>query len=176
MWSGALESPDLRLSYSIISLAYHVTTILTSSLTLLKYITCSSRSHCLVRVIAKNSKGVKRTFCIVDLAGSERVSKSGVQGDRFTEAVAINQSLSKLGRVISGLSKRDSHIPFRECTLTMLLKPAFLAKSFTSVILHVYDNANHTGETVSTLQFGSRLISVKAKAGAVGSGGKFGWF
>lgn len=63
----------------------------------------SSRSHCLVSLYmtSKNASTVKETqFLFVDLAGSERIEKSGVTGDRATEATCINSSLTTLGRVI----------------------------------------------------------------------------
>ena len=40
------------------------------------------------------------TLNLVDLAGSEKQSKTGAEGDRLTEAIAINLSLTTLGVVI----------------------------------------------------------------------------
>ena len=88
----------------------------------------SSRSHALfmMNVAAKHKDG---TCChgglrLVDLAGSERLDRTGTQSDaaRLRETVNINKSLSCLGDVFLGLSKKSSHIPYRNSKLTMLLQ------------------------------------------------------
>ena len=64
---------------------------------------------------------------IVDLAGSERLAKSGVTGVGAEEAVAINQSLSGLGRVVITLIENSKgFIPYNASPLTMVLKPGLL--------------------------------------------------
>lgn len=55
-------------------------------------------------------------------AGSERVGRSGATGDRLAEAKGINKSLTTLGRVVSALTERQQHIPYRDSKLTFLLK------------------------------------------------------
>lgn len=52
---------------------------------------------------------------LVDLAGSENVGRSGAgkEGGRAREAGMINQSLLTLGRVITALVERSSHVPYR---------------------------------------------------------------
>lgn len=104
----------------------------------------SSRSHAVVTltVIQRSRSAVKNGLPtsalqqrvgrvhLVDLAGSERVALSGAQGTRLREANNINRSLSVLGDVIKCLgdskSKRQgarkAHVPYRNSTLTMVLK------------------------------------------------------
>ena len=59
---------------------------------------------------------------LVDLAGSERLKKSEVEGAQLKEAQHINKSLSAFGDVVQSLSKKASHIPYRNSTLTFLLQ------------------------------------------------------
>jgi kinesin family member C1 len=88
----------------------------------------SSRSHALfmMNIDAKHEDGtcVQGGLRLVDLAGSERLDRTGTQGDaaRLRETVNINKSLSCLGDVFLGLSKKSAHIPYRNSKLTMLLQ------------------------------------------------------
>lgn len=88
----------------------------------------SSRSHALfmMNVEARHEDGttVQGGLRLVDLAGSERLDRTGTQGDaaRLRETVNINKSLSCLGDVFLGLSKKSAHIPYRNSKLTMLLQ------------------------------------------------------
>ena len=86
----------------------------------------SSRSHSIFMLRVKIHNPVTNVTCngllnLIDLAGSEKVNSSEVQGQRFKEAVAINSSLTHLGDVIHSLGI-GGHVPFRNCTLTRLLK------------------------------------------------------
>ena len=79
----------------------------------------SSRSHSVLvfqisqRNVAKNVL-VKSCLHIVDLAGSERLKKSKVEGVHKAEAININKSLMVLGKVVSALVEKKSHVPYFE--------------------------------------------------------------
>ena len=132
----------------------------------------SSRSHCLIHVhLVTNSNGVvsKRQLLFVDLAGSERIAKSKVEGTREKEAVGINKSLTVLGRVIKALGSRGGkqHIPYRDSTLTMLLKSSFGGKSCTTCVINVASESEHAEETVCSLRYGGRMTRVQNNATVV---------
>lgn len=137
----------------------------------------SSRSHsCLtVHVQGKDlTSGTILRGCmhLVDLAGSERVDKSEVVGDRLKEAQYINKSLSALGDVISSLSQKNSHVPYRNSKLTQLLQDSLGGQAKTLMFVHISPEPDSVGETISTLKFAERVASVElgaAKANKEGS-------
>ena len=92
----------------------------------------SSRSHCIFTMTVERRQNgsdlVRRAkVCLVDLAGSERVAKTGVSGQILQEAKYINLSLHSLEKVVVALQERAeggqrSHIPYRDSTMTMMLR------------------------------------------------------
>lgn len=90
---------------------------------------------------------------LVDLAGSERVSKSFAEGEALEEAKKINQSLSTLGKVINSISKKSSHIPYRDSKLTRLLKESLGGNNKTTLIVNCSMHYSQLDETLSTLRF-----------------------
>ena len=135
----------------------------------------SSRSHCLVKVRAKSSDGARVCLLFVDLAGSERVARTGATGEAKHEAQAINGSLSALGRVVKMLGEQSrggakkgrggaprlGHVPYRDASLTMLLRDSFGGGSCTSVVVNVAGEPEHVDETACSLRFGERMSVVR---------------
>ncbi|KAJ1457648.1 P-loop containing nucleoside triphosphate hydrolase protein [Pelagophyceae sp. CCMP2097] len=134
----------------------------------------SSRSHAVLQLrVETRGEGTRRAkLYLVDLAGSEKaaaLSDDGRKGDggrAFAEHVAINQSLSTLGNVISALAegpKRRPHIPYRDSVLTRLLQDALGGNTRTAVIACVAPCSGSADETVSTLKFADRARRVMAR-------------
>ncbi|GBG32405.1 Kinesin-like protein KIF16B [Hondaea fermentalgiana] len=126
---------------------------------------------------------------LVDLAGSERVSASGVKGRQLTETANINRSLHTLGRVINALSRSSGRkrgyntpskdnlfgtpttsggapplIPYRDSTLTWLLKPSLGGNSRTTMFATVSPAMVNFEESLTTLRYAQECSRVVNKA------------
>lgn len=107
----------------------------------------SSRSHSIFALRVHGqctrpdaSATTHATLNLVDLAGSERLAASGSANDaqRLKEAQSINKSLSSLADVISALASQAKHVPYRNSTLTWLLKPS-LSRGAKTYVLFTYN-------------------------------------
>ncbi|KAJ9456547.1 Kinesin-like protein unc-104 [Diplonema papillatum] len=146
----------------------------------------SSRSHAIftllvtqTKVYSKDPETGKKVqhetvskINLVDLAGSERAKSTGATGQLLAEGAQINKSLSTLGLVISGLAEmskrkkgaRAPHIPFRDSTLTWLLKDNLGGNSKTFMISTVSPAEVNHDETLSTLRYADRAKAIVTKA------------
>ncbi|RSH85668.1 kinesin motor protein cin8 [Saitozyma podzolica] len=100
-------------------------------------------------------------FNLVDLAGSEAIGRSGATDKRAREAGMINQSLLTLGRVISALVEKSSHIPYRESKLTRLLQDSLGGRTKTCIVATVSPTRSNMEETLSTLDYAIRAKSIR---------------
>jgi len=121
----------------------------------------SSRSHMIVTVSVTSENlltGIttRGKLNLVDLAGSERIQKSGVTGQALKEAQNINKSLSALGDVIAARVAKQTHIPFRNSTLTFLLQDSLSHDSKTLMIVCASPVMSSVDETFCSLNFASR--------------------
>ena len=144
----------------------------------------SSRSHSVFALTIaqydsdlKSKVMSKSKLSLVDLAGSERVERTGATGQRLKEGQSINTSLLTLGRCISALAKdakrsksRDSAarrpalVPFRESTLTLLLRESLSGNSRSIIVAAVSPSSRDKLETTSTLRFAATCKDLKTKA------------
>uniref|UniRef100_A0AC35UHS5 Kinesin motor domain-containing protein n=1 Tax=Rhabditophanes sp. KR3021 TaxID=114890 RepID=A0AC35UHS5_9BILA len=115
----------------------------------------------------------KKLFIILDLAGSERQKNAENEGQRLKEGIMINKSLTTLGRVIKSLievqnaknKKRvNIQIPYRDSVLTSVLKQGLGGNSKTIMLATISPADINYFETLSTLQFASRVKSIKTNA------------
>lgn len=130
----------------------------------------SSRSHCLINVHVSlptttgSKKMVQRKLLIVDLAGSERIAKSGVTGVARHQATSINGSLTALGQVIRSLSTSQRHVPYRDSTLTMLLRKSLDdAMASTAFVINIAPDTDHIEESICSLNFAQNLTKVRRR-------------
>ncbi|KWX15452.1 Kinesin motor domain protein/ Kinesin-3 [Giardia duodenalis assemblage B] len=142
----------------------------------------SSRSHSVFAIevvqtaVLRNDAGeevgrhVKRaSVSLVDLAGSERQGKTGATGDRLTEGININKSLTTLGRVIEALAynttaegrRKPQHVPYRDSQLTYLLQPALGGNSMTCMIAAISPASTNYDESLSTLRYADRAHQIE---------------
>ena len=96
---------------------------------------------------------------IVDLAGSENINRSGVIDKGAREASNINKSLLTLGRVMTALADRASHIPYRESKLTRILQDSLNGRAKTSIIATVSAALINVEETLNTLEYANRYVT-----------------
>ncbi|XP_032416779.1 kinesin-like protein KIF11 [Xiphophorus hellerii] len=128
----------------------------------------SSRSHSVFSVIIHMMKitldGEELVkigkLNLVDLASSENIGRSGAMGQRAREAGNINQSLLTLGRVITALVEKRSHVPYRESKLTRILQDSLGGRTKTSIIATVSPSSSNLEETLSTLAYASRAKNI----------------
>ncbi|SPO30756.1 c-terminal kinesin [Ustilago trichophora] len=131
----------------------------------------SSRSHSVFMLRVRGQNATTMEACdavlsLVDLAGSERLANSGSDKDpiRLKEAQSINKSLSSLADVISALGQNKSssslnHIPYRNSTLTWLLKNSLGGNSKTLMLLALSPMAAHLNESLCSLRFATKVNS-----------------
>lgn len=134
----------------------------------------SSRSHAIFTITF-----VQAGFCdglpsetvskihLVDLAGSERANATGATGQRLKEGAHINKSLVTLGSVISSLAEmanpngsKKFYIPYRDSTLTWLLKDSLGGNSKTIMLAAISPADCNYSETLSTLRYANRAKNI----------------
>ncbi|CAD8071082.1 unnamed protein product [Paramecium sonneborni] len=105
----------------------------------------------------------------VDLAGSEKVSNhfedSEIQDTnrRVKEGQYINKSLFFLTQVIYLKAEDKGHVPFRNSSLTKILKSSLDGSSRTLIILCINSAALHFDYSISTLRFGMNAKKIETK-------------
>jgi len=130
----------------------------------------SSRGHCVFsldigRVRSDGRRERMSRVSLVDLAGSERLNSLGrVERERVAEAKKINASLATLGRCVRALANPAEGIspPWRESTLTYLLKDFIGGNSQTWVFGNVSPTLEALDDTLLTLEYCASCSSVLA--------------
>ncbi|KMT16586.1 hypothetical protein BVRB_3g048740 [Beta vulgaris subsp. vulgaris] len=115
----------------------------------------SSRSHCMIILDAPTVGG---RLMLVDMAGSENIEQAGQVGfEAKMQTSKINQGNTSLKRVVESIANGDSHVPFRDSKLTMLLQDSFEDdKSKILMILCASPDPKEMHKTISTLEYGAK--------------------
>jgi hypothetical protein len=135
----------------------------------------SSRSHSIFAIIIDNldnntGQSSSGKLTLVDLAGSERADKTGASGDRLKEGIAINTSLSALGDVISALCRGEKIIPYRNNKLTQVMQDSLGGNAKTLMFVNISPSDYNASETVTSLEYASRVKEIKNTATKVHEG------
>ncbi|GAB4850874.1 hypothetical protein Ancab_030175 [Ancistrocladus abbreviatus] len=115
----------------------------------------SSRSHCMIILDVPTVGG---RLMLVDMAGSENIEQAGQVGlEAKMQTAKINQGNIALKRVVESIANGDSHVPFRDSKLTMLLQDSFEDdKSKILMILCASPDPREMHKTISTLEYGAK--------------------
>ncbi|XP_023736414.1 kinesin-like protein KIN-10A [Lactuca sativa] len=115
----------------------------------------SSRSHCMIILDVPTVGG---RLMLVDMAGSENIEQAGQTGfEAKMQTAKINQGNIALKRVVESIANGDSHVPFRDSKLTMLLQDSFEDdKSKILMILCASPDPKEIHKTISTLEYGAK--------------------
>lgn len=115
----------------------------------------SSRSHCMIILDVPTVGG---RLMLVDMAGSENIEQAGQTGlEAKMQTGKINQGNIALKRVVESIANGDSHVPFRDSKLTMLLQDSFEDdKSKILMILCASPDPKEIHKTISTLEYGAK--------------------
>ncbi|CAG9329184.1 unnamed protein product [Blepharisma stoltei] len=127
--------------------------------------TQSSRSHAIFSVLIEvtNRNTDQKTIgklSFVDLAGSERIGKTEATAEGLREGNEINKSLTILGNVINALARGDSHIPYRDNKLTMLMRDSIGGSAKTLMIVNISPAHFNRDETQISLYYGAKAKQV----------------
>ena len=134
----------------------------------------SSRSHCIFTIYLtikhpETASILQPKLHLVDLAGSERFGKSHETSEKvMNEGRNINLSLHHLQRVIVALTKRNAaqqqrkhvHVPFRNSTMTLVLKDSLGGNCYTSMIATISVEERNLEESISTCRFAQEVSTI----------------
>ena len=129
----------------------------------------SSRSHAIcnfvIKIEGKKEDEEYAKLSLVDLAGSERATETQSNDkSRLAEGAEINKSLLALKECIRALDTKknrgETHVPFRNSKLTLVLRDSFLGKANLCKIIMIscISPSNHSANhTINTLRYSDRL-------------------
>ena len=89
-------------------------------------------------------------------------------GAALKETQAINKSLSSLADVFAAKAAGNSHVPFRDSTLTRLMEPCLSGHGKTLMMVNVAPEATNSHESLCSLRFAKQVNQCDTGAGKGG--------
>lgn len=130
----------------------------------------SSRSHAIFTLKFEGGTHLgtscQSTVTLVDLAGRENQSVTKNVMAQFREMCSINTSLFHLARLISKLSEGSAArnlSDFRNSKLTLLLSPALIGNSRTTLVATVAPVRSYCEDSISTLNFAACVKKIQTR-------------
>ena len=132
----------------------------------------SSRSHAIATLTVDTNHGKRKRsnakLTLVDLAGSERLKQTGAEGLTQQEGISINRDLFVLGKVSAALADRSkqgrrssvTHIPYRDCKLTRILRDSLGGNCCTVMVACISPAGANLEESVNTLRYAQRAKAI----------------
>jgi len=111
----------------------------------------------LIALVSKQPKTPRRS---VDLAGNERLNEVITY---MSESNSINKSLFFLGQVISKLSQKEEHIPYRNSKLTSILSMHLGQNANTALLVALHPLEEFIDESLTTLRFAQKASTIKCE-------------
>ena len=119
----------------------------------------SSRSHLLIEIHVNN-----QFLRILDLAGCEKANQAICKSrQEYYENGEINQNLFALKECIRALLKKQSHIPYRRCELTKILKQSFDPGNQTYILATISPYLSACSTTIDVLNYINSIKNIKTK-------------
>ncbi|KAL0221418.1 hypothetical protein RCL1_001272 [Eukaryota sp. TZLM3-RCL] len=122
----------------------------------------STRSHVILSVhLVSRTQKTHSKLSFVDLAAFERLDDVNTKNPDFAESVQINKSLFFLEGVLSAITRKNSHIPYRNCLLTSVLRFVLSFCHHTVILATLSQDPRFIHDSLSTCLFFRRIGLVK---------------
>jgi len=118
----------------------------------------------LAQVLIGGSRCLGGSLVLVDLAGAEHGSDVGKGGrtqtpEEVREGKDINTSLLHLKEVVRAMASGSSHVPFRACRLTRVMRHWLRPGCCCSMVSNVSGSDLQAGKSLNTLQYAALVAS-----------------
>lgn len=123
----------------------------------------AARAH-VAHVLLSGPPCLGGTLVLVDLAGAEHGAEAASSGrkqsqDEIREGKEINTSLLYLKEVVRALASGSSHVPFRSCRLTRVMRHWLRDGCCCCMVSNVSSSDVHAVKSLNTLQYAALVAS-----------------